>query len=170
MRVLLIITLLLSLSACADFKKILRPEPTPEPIKTAIEKVGWNEHQDRREIREFTGVDPVSTQWCAAFVNAVLEENGLPGSEFYNENPLLARSFLSWGVEVEEPEYGDIVVFARGNEAWKGHVGFYVTSTYLEGQKHYLVLGGNQNNSVTYKAYPTRRLLSVRRFTTEDTE
>lgn len=168
MRALLIITLLLSLSACANLNlKFKEPEITA-PIDTAIEKVGWNEYQDRREIREFTGVDPVSTQWCAAFVNAVLAESGLPGSDAYVENPLLARSFLSWGDEVDYPEYGDIVVFSRGRESWKGHVGFYVGSTYVDGQKHYLVLGGNQNNSVMYKEYPARRLLSIRRFPIEE--
>lgn len=167
MRVLLIITMLLSLSACANFNFKFEEPEEPAPIDTAIEKVGWNEHQNRIEIKHFTGVDPVSTQWCAAFVNAVLAESGLPGSDAYEENPLLARSFLSWGNEVEYPEYGDIVVFSRGRESWKGHVGFYVGSTYVDGQKHYLVLGGNQNNSVTYKEYPARRLLSIRRFSIE---
>ena len=83
-------------------------------------------------------------------------------------NPLLARSFLDWGVEVDEPESGDVVVFKRGNANWKGHVGFFVTSTYHNGQEYYLVLGGNQDNSVNFSAYPVRKLLAVRRYPFED--
>ena len=165
-RAILLTVLILSVSACAKIQAITNP-PT-EPISTATQKLGWSEKSHRAEIKEFIGVDPVSTEWCAAFVNAVLKEHGLPGSDQYAEHPLLARSFLAWGEEVDEPETGDIVVFKRGNASWKGHVGFFVTSTYFEGQEYYLVLGGNQDNSVNFSAYPVRKLLSVRRYTIEE--
>jgi uncharacterized protein (TIGR02594 family) len=160
-RAILLTLILLSVSACA---KIQTDDSPPRPIETAVEKIGWSEKSHRAEIREYIGVDPVRTEWCAAFVNAVLAETGLPGSDQYAEYPLLARSFLDWGVEVDEPESGDVVVFRRGNASWKGHVGFFVTSTYVEGQEYYLVLGGNQNNSVNFSVYPVRKLLSVRRY------
>jgi len=164
-RAILLTVILLSVSACAKIQTIASPA---QPMETAVEKIGWSERSHRAEIREYIGVDPVSTEWCAAFVNAVLEENGLPGSDKYAEHPLLARSFLSWGVAVDEPEVGDVVVFKRGNAEWKGHVGFFVTSTHFKGQEYYLVLGGNQNNSVNFSAYPVRKLLSVRRYPTEN--
>ena len=161
----LLTVLLLSVSACAKIQLFTTSPPPPEPLVAATEKLGWSEKSHRAEIKDFIGVDPVATEWCAAFVNAVLAETGLPGSDEYAEHPLLARSFLDWGVEVDEPESGDVVVFKRGNASWKGHVGFFVTSTYHNGQEYYLVLGGNQDNSVNFSAYPVRKLLAVRRYT-----
>jgi len=84
----------------------------------------------------------------------------------YASNPLVAKSFLKWGEEVEdEPRVGDVVVFPRGRRAWQGHVGFFVTS-YLdeEGKLYYVILGGNQNNTVSYKVYEERKAISVRRW------
>jgi len=105
-------------------------------------------------------------EWCAAFVNSVLSTNGMPGSESVSRHPLVAKSFLKWGEEVEdEPRPGDVVVFPRGRRAWQGHVGFFVTS-YLdeEGKLYYVILGGNQNNTVSYKVYEERKAISVRRW------
>lgn len=167
-RAILLTVLILSVSACAKIQTLTEPKSAPEPINTATAKLGWSESSHRAELREFVGVDPVSVEWCAAFVNAVLAESGLPGSDKYAEHPLLARSFLSWGEEVDNPETGDIVVFRRGNASWKGHVGFYVTSTYYQGQEYYLVLGGNQDNSVNFSAYPVKKVLGVRRYPSEE--
>ncbi len=167
-KAILLISLMLSVSACAKIQ--ISETITSKPIGAATARLGWNESSHRAELKEFVGVDPVSTEWCAAFVNAVLEESGLPRSDQYNENPLLARGFLSWGVETDNPRTGDVVVFRRGNSSWKGHVGFYVTSTIYEGQEYYLVLGGNQDNSVNFSIYPVKKLLSVRRYPSEENE
>ena len=66
-------------------------------ILNAQQFIGLEEKHNRQEIMDLVGVDPVRTEWCAAFVNAILEINGMPGSESVSENPLLARSFLKWG-------------------------------------------------------------------------
>ena len=43
---------------------------------------------------------------------------------------LAARHFLRVGRKVENPVYGDIVVFWRGKpNGWKGHVGLYIRET-----------------------------------------
>lgn len=127
--------------------------------------VGMNERKDRRTLRQFVGVDPVSTEWCAAFVNSVLYEVGLPGSDIYHDNPLLARSFMTWGEEViGEPQVGDIVVFPRGNNGWQGHVGFFMASFKENGREYYVILGGNQNDEVSYEAYDSRRAIAIRRW------
>ena len=42
------------------------------------------------------------TEWCAAFVNAILELEGIPNNN-HHKFPLLARSFLEWGQE--QPEW-----------------------------------------------------------------
>ena len=136
----------------------------PQPVDTAAQFDGFDEKQHRTEIKALIGLDPRRYEWCAAFVNSILELHDVPGSESVSEHPLLARSFLKWGEPVEEPELGDIVVFTRSNSNWKGHVGFYIESTVIDGVPSYIVLGGNQDNMINHKAYPTSRLLGIRRF------
>ena len=106
------------------------------------------------------------TEWCAAFVNAVLEIDGIPGSESVSDNPLMARSFLDWGVEVAKADVkrGDIVVFPRGTQGWQGHVGFYVETRIEDGKEWWVILGGNQSNEVRYDLYPANRAIGVRRY------
>lgn len=136
---------------------------TNDPINTAQPYIGLQERQDRKTIREFVGVDPVRTEWCAAFVNAILEKDGIPGSASVSDYPLMARSFLEWGdpVEPKDIQRGDVVVFPRGTEGWLGHVGFYVET---QGDK-WVILGGNQENQVRYDLYNPKRALGIRRYT-----
>ena len=135
----------------------------PEHIQTALNKYGFNEYQHRTVLREYVGVDPKRTEWCAAFVNAVLNESGIPGSESVSNVPLMARSFLTWGETIQDPNAGDLVVFPRGKVGWQGHVGFYVGSIYRNNVEYYRILGGNQNNSVNIEIYPASKALSIRR-------
>ena len=75
MKKLTILFAVLVLTAC-------EPATTQTPaVQIAAEKIGLQEYRDRVELREYTGVDPVRTEWCAAFVNAVLNESGIEGSE-----------------------------------------------------------------------------------------
>ena len=135
----------------------------PKHIHEAVNYIGFNEHQHRTVLKKYTGVDPKYTEWCAAFVNAVLEESGIPGSDSVSDNPLMARSFLEWGKEVKDPLAGDVVVFPRGRVGWQGHVGFYVGKETRNGVLYYRILGGNQNNSVNIELYPASRALGIRR-------
>lgn len=134
-----------------------------QPVDTAAAMVGLDEHASRSQIHNLIGVDPVSYQWCAAFVNAILKLHNIPGSETVSEHPLTARSFLKWGMPVSEPQVGDIVVFERNGNGWQGHVGFYIDTTFVEGVPSFVVLGGNQNNQIGYDTYPMSRLLGIRR-------
>ena len=134
-----------------------------DSVVTAQPYIGLQERQDRKEIRELVGVDPVRTEWCAAFVNAVLNESGIPGSESVSNVPLMARSFLTWGETIQDPKAGDLVVFPRGKVGWQGHVGFYVGSIYRNDVEYYRILGGNQNNSVNIEIYPASKALGIRR-------
>ena len=104
------------------------------------------------------------TEWCAAFVNAVLEIEGIPSNSLH-EYPLLARSYLDWGSTVESSDIqrGDVVVFPRGNSSWQGHVGFYVTTVDTPKGQRWVILGGNQANSVRYDLYDPNRALGIRR-------
>jgi uncharacterized protein (TIGR02594 family) len=144
-----------------------RPVAVTEPVAVAQQYVGYTEAGNRAELRAFLGVDPRQTEWCAAFVNAVLNHTGQAGSESISEYPLLARSFLLWGEPVdhrkETPEPGDVVVFPRGRQSWQGHVGFYVDTVSVDGKVYWQILGGNQKNSVSVELYPASRAIGVRR-------
>lgn len=121
---------------------------TPLQLTVAEQYVGMNEREHRVTLREFMGIDPVRVEWCAAFVNAVLYETGVP-----HTNSLLARSYLEWGESTDEPSPGDIMVFSRGDQGWQGHVGFYVATVGYKDSRYWVVLGGNQDNSVSYRLY-----------------
>ena len=121
--------------------------------------IGLHERHDRQELKSLIGVDPVRTEWCAAYVDYVLELNGLNGTD-----SLLAKSYKRWGIPVREPKVWDVVIFDRGREAWQGHVGFYMGSFTRNGQIYYLILGGNQSDAVTIEAYPQNKVEGIRRW------
>ena len=50
---------------------------TSEHLDVAEAKLGMNEYQDRTALKQYVGVDPRYTEWCAAFVNAVLSDSGM---------------------------------------------------------------------------------------------
>ena len=109
------------------------------------------------------GIDPVTVQWCAAFVNMILLENLYPTSESVSDYYLTARSFLTYGQEVKDPRQGDIIVFPRGDQGWQGHVGFYVSTTIKNNTEYYNIIGGNQGDSVSIKPFLSSSALSIRR-------
>jgi len=151
-----------------------QPITVDDSVVTAQPFVGLQERQNRTELRELTGVDPVRTEWCAAFVNAILEKDNIPNLNNQTKfPPLMARSFLYWGERVERVniQRGDVVVFPRGNQGWQGHVGFYVETQLHNGIEYWVILGGNQNNEVRYDLYSPRKALGIRRWiNTEVTE
>jgi uncharacterized protein (TIGR02594 family) len=148
-------------SAIESFNKKI---PTyPNYLKTADAFVGFSETTNRNDLRTLLKIDPVSYEWCAAFVNAILRVNLIPGSDSVNDYPFMARSFLFWGDAVQEPRMGDIVIFSRGNQGWQGHVGFYIYAKMVDGENHYVILGGNQDDKVSYDTYPVSKVLGIRR-------
>jgi uncharacterized protein (TIGR02594 family) len=160
-----LISLVFLISGCSD---VIEQLNQPDPVETAGMMIGLHERRDRAELKSLMGVDPVRTEWCAAFVNMILDMNGVQGSDSVSDNPLMARSFLQWGdpVEKENIKRGDVVVFPRGNQGWQGHVGFYVETIIVDGIEYYAILGGNQEgNSVSVDLYPARRAIGIRRQT-----
>jgi uncharacterized protein (TIGR02594 family) len=99
------------------------------------------------------GASDDETPWCASFVNWVLQQEGITGT-----NSAAARSFVNWGVE-SELELGAIVVLKRGTKAWQGHVGFLYSSNdeYVE------LLGGNQSDSVNVTRFDRSDVIAVRK-------
>lgn len=94
------------------------------------------------------------TAWCSAFVNWCMEQVGVSRTEKAN-----ARSWLSWGRDVTTPSPGVVVVLWRDSpDNWKGHVGFFVQAT----ADYVYLLGGNQDDQVSIKRYPQKRVLGYR--------
>jgi len=139
------------------------------PVYQGIQYLDYTEKENTQELEELTGVNPIQIEWCAAFANAILEQSNIPSNKDH-KYALTARSFLDWGVEVEQPVMGDIVVFPRGDESWQGHVGFFVKAQVIDDTLYYYILGGNQKNSVNVELYPAGKALSVRRAVIEETK
>jgi uncharacterized protein (TIGR02594 family) len=99
------------------------------------------------------GKMPDSVPWCAAFVGAMLKRAGSRGT-----NLLAARSYLQWGMKLDIPRLGCIVVFKRGTSPWQGHVAFFLR----DNGKTVRVLGGNQQDAVNMTSYPKAAVLGYR--------
>ena len=157
MRVLIIILFFTLLTNCAG---------TVNPVSVAESKIGLNEYQHKTVLKEYVGFDPRYTEWCAAFVNAVLSDSGMKNlHDMEHPQPLTARSFLDWGEKVDLPLPGDIVIFPRGKSDWQGHVGFYVGwEQHEDGSVYWKILGGNQNDSVSIDLYKSTKALGIRRY------
>lgn len=100
--------------------------------------------------------DRDETPWCGLFVahcvTATLPDEPLP------KNPLGARQWLKFGVDVP-PQVGAVLVFWRGSvDGWQGHTGFY----WAEDATHFHVLGGNQGNAVSIVRVAKSRCLGAR--------
>jgi len=97
------------------------------------------------------GIKDQKVPWCAAFVGAMLENVGIVSSRYES-----AKSYLTWGVKLNNPVYGCVVVFTRDGG---GHVGFVVGKT---ASGDLLVLGGNQGDAVNVREFPTARVSGYR--------
>lgn len=148
-------------SAAAERKRIADGSKI---IREGEKYVGLQARKDRKQITQLIStpfnypIDPVRTPWCAAFVNAMLKNEG-----YYYTDSLTARSFLDYGVETKDPKPGDIVVLTRGRNRWAGHVGFYIQTVEVDGVKYVEVLGGNQGHQVAIAYYPIKRVLGYRK-------
>uniref|UniRef100_A0AB74UKW9 Peptidase C51 domain-containing protein n=1 Tax=Caulobacter phage BL57 TaxID=3348355 RepID=A0AB74UKW9_9VIRU len=130
---------------------------------TAGQHIGRTEAKDAASLQAYfkangVTIDPKKLAWCAAFVNAVLAQNGLQGT-----GDLRASSFKDYGSEVSRADArkGDIVVLKPGTSGGgTGHVGF------LDGFDRHgnvRVLGGNQGDAVNVSTFTSDRVVSFRR-------
>lgn len=158
-----ILLMTIFLGACSKAQPVDSIGPMDGVVYSAAVRLGLNENENRQELKSFLGIDPVYYEWCAAFVNSVLNENDIPGSESVSDYPLTARSFTNWGYRTRIPERGDIVVFPRGNQGWQGHVGFYVKTVMVDGKEMYMILGGNQSDEVSFELFPASSAITIRR-------
>ncbi len=91
--------------------------------------------------------------WCSAFVCWCLEKAGFPSTK-----SSAARSFVNYGVSVEDPIPGCIVVLSRGTNPAQGHVGFFLS----QDDEHVFIYGGNQDDMVCVEAFEKARVLGYR--------
>ncbi len=89
--------------------------------------------------------------WCSSFACWCMEKAGIPSPKSAR-----AKDWLDWGVPVEKPTLGCIVVIRRAIN--KGHVGFYES----EDSYSIALTGGNQRDSVCILLYPKTRVLGYR--------
>jgi uncharacterized protein (TIGR02594 family) len=73
-------------------------------------------------------------KWCASFVHWCLGQNNIKGAGAQGS------SYLNWGIEIDKPVYGAIVIFKTG------HVGFYM-GTNSDGTL--IILHGNWSDKVS---------------------
>ena len=92
--------------------------------------------------------------WCSSFINWCLASAGVRGTRL-----ALARSWLDWGIALERPIYGCIVVLTRDDPtSWRGHVGFYLRCD----DEFIYLFGGNQLEEVRELAYTVATVLGYR--------
>lgn len=148
-----------------------RPEDPPH-LKVAFSKLGLKEVPGTDDNPLIVGmfarigradILDDETSWCAGFVGWCLVEAGIPSSALPPKaGRLLARSYLAFGRRLDAPLRGAIVVFARGNSSWQGHVAFFLRFVPIDGRRYAEVIGGNQSDAVTIARYPADRVLGFR--------
>lgn len=98
--------------------------------------------------------------WCSSFVNWCMKQCGIKGT-----NSAAAASWKKWG-SATAARYGAVAVVYNAKMAGSSltatgnHVAFLVEET----KTHYVLLGGNQGNSVKVSHYPKAKwkLLALR--------
>lgn len=89
--------------------------------------------------------------WCSAFVNWTIKKAGIIGT-----NSAWSQSWRQWGVGLNAPKYGAIIVFHWSGS--RGHVGF----VWDHDEDGIFVLGGNQNDSVNIKYFSYNNVVAYR--------
>lgn len=103
-------------------------------------------------IWRLLGSDDSSAPWCGLLVASCFNELGYPIAK----NFFRALAWLDWGVVLDFPVSGAVVVFKRKGG---GHVGFVVGE---DQNGDLMVLGGNQNDAVNIMPFSKDRVLGYR--------
>ena len=93
------------------------------------------------------------TPWCSSYVNWVMEQAGIPGTD-----NALARSWADWGVE-SDYQPGAVVTFDGNQDGVIDHVGLF--AGFAE-NGNLLILGGNQSNEVNIAQFDPSTAVTVR--------
>lgn len=133
-------------------------------VDYAAKFLGMNERDHRGKLMKLFqacgfSCDPLTTAWCAYFVNSCQKMTGRPSTS----EPGRARSFI-WekygnAVDLKNAALGDICVFKRGVYP-QGHVNYFIKDNH---NGTIQCLGGNQSDRVCYANYDVSSLLGIRR-------
>lgn len=136
-------------------------ETTPKWLEIAKKELGTAEiagPADNPRIVEYAACTSLhasddETPWCSSFVNWCMKQAGIKGTNMAN-----ARSWLTWGVGIEKPVEGCVVILKRGAPP-SGHVTLFVKQFDAD---TIVCLGGNQGNQVKYSHYQKAEVLGYR--------
>ena len=98
--------------------------------------------------------------WCSSFLNWCCQQVGVRGT-----NSAAARSWLTWGEEINEPQIGDLVILQRGSSKSQAHVGFY-EGEHQSTKELIKIFGGNQGDEVCSKWMQRSHVIAYRRHET----
>lgn len=135
-------------------------QPLPMMISEALAEYDTRETPgvaDNPEILSWaseTGLNSYtanSIPWCGLFMALIAQRAGKP----IPDKPLWALNWAKFGEEGGQPDLGDVLVFMRDGG---GHVGLYVAET----ENEFWVLGGNQNDRVSFTKVSKKRMKAVR--------
>lgn len=113
----------------------------------AMKEIGQHELPENRGpvVQKYIALAKTGREgdpWCAIFVNAALEANGLPGTRSPSSQSFRHDEDF---VQLKGPAKGAIVVFWRiSRTSGLGHVGFYDSET----PGYVNTLGGNEQDAV----------------------
>lgn len=157
-----------------------REDPRSMVVDNALKMLGAQERRDRSALIDYmrTGkqsIDPASTAWCAAFVNASLEKAGIQGLQ--GKGKFVASNYLKWGNEVKDAKEvvkGDVLVYKNRRNGSRralvpgqtgGHVGLATGQTRLhKGRLQLEMLGGNQGRAgAVTKQWVNANAVGIRR-------
>ena len=93
------------------------------------------------------------TPWCGVALAAWVRAAGLEAPR----KSYRALSWLAWGIPIQRPRTGAIVVFDRGGG--KGHVAIVVAQ---DSHGRLMCVGGNQRNAVRVSPFSRNRVLGYR--------
>lgn len=109
----------------------------------------WNKAKD---VFSWLGSDDSSAPWCGAFVAHCISFAGLViPPHFYR-----AKAWLDWGIRLDTPTVGCVVVYERKGG---GHVGFVVGKDRMG---NLMTLGGNQADAVSIAPFAMERVAGYR--------
>ncbi|AIY14638.1 TIGR02594 family protein [Cellulophaga baltica] len=98
---------------------------------------------------KFEPTDGTYGPWCASFMNWCMNESGYKYAKSASSLAPIHNNFKAHFRKIEEPIYGCIVVYKHKTK-WKGHTGFLYG---LDKDGNYLLLGGNQGNTINIEKY-----------------
>lgn len=143
-------------SADDMFKKPLATELAW--LDVALDEVGQTEiagSKDNPRIEAYHATTTLKatddeTPWCSSFVNWVFKQ-----LNYKRTNSAAAKSWLDWGIKIEKPIRGCVVILSRDG-------GNHVTFWMKQDGAGFIGFGGNQNNRVGNNWYANGRVLGYR--------